>query len=293
MEVHQLRYLLAILDEGSFTAAAAKLHVSQSGVSAQVAKLERELGQQLLSRDNRAIALTAAGEAIAPLARDSLAALDAIPFIAAEFADAVRGPVRLGMIPGCDIPGVLDVVADVGRTHPGVSLSLSEDDSTALESRVRDRAIDVALLGYGGTVDPGVDLHRISEEPLIAVAAPGTRFAARGVSLADLQKSAVLCLPVGSGIRAAYDQSCARAGLEARVDIEATSPQTLVGLARRGAGVAVLPESSLGDDQLEVVVAPIRDATVLACLGLLSRPDEPSPAVRMVLGQLVAALTQR
>ena len=73
MEMHQLRYFAAVVDEGSFTAAAARLHVSQSGISTQVAKLERELGQQLLERSGRRVRRTPAGEAVLPLAKSALA----------------------------------------------------------------------------------------------------------------------------------------------------------------------------------------------------------------------------
>lgn len=66
MEMHQLRYFAAVVDEGTFTGAAHRLHVSQSGISTQIAKLERELGQQLLDRGGRRVGLTPAGEAVLP-----------------------------------------------------------------------------------------------------------------------------------------------------------------------------------------------------------------------------------
>lgn len=291
MELHQLRYLAAVVEEGSFTAAAVRLHVSQSGVSAQLAKLERELGQPLLTRTGRGTALTPLGKAVLPLAREALGAVDGIVHTAAEFADAVRGPVRLGTITGCDFPGFLDVVAGLGTTHPGVALTLSEDDSHVLEAQVRDRRLDVALIGYGGTVAPGLDLHVISEEPLVAVASPDAGLPRAGLRLADLREHPVLCLPAGSGIRDTYDKCCARAGVEPRVDVEATSPPTLLGLAERGAGVAVLPASTAAGRRVAAV--PLTDASTPACLGLVSRPAEPSPAVRLVTGLLRQALPGR
>ncbi|XUM01494.1 LysR family transcriptional regulator [Streptomyces venezuelae ATCC 10712] len=69
MEMHQLRYFASVADEGSFTAAARRLLVSQSGVSTQVAKLERELGQRLIDRSGRRIRLTPAGQAVLPSPR--------------------------------------------------------------------------------------------------------------------------------------------------------------------------------------------------------------------------------
>ena len=289
MEMHQLRYLAAVVDEGTFTAAAARLHVSQSGISTQVGKLERELGQRLLERSGRRVRLTAAGEAVLPLAREALAALDGIEHTAAEFADAVRGRVRLGMIRGCSIPACLDAVAGLGRTHPGITLSLHEADSRDLQAQVLARTLDLALFAFAGEPEPGLDVEVVIDEPVAVVVPEGHRLdRARPVRLADLRTEKILGLPHGTGIRAAYDRSCRQAGAEPRVDIEASAPQTLAGLAARGAGVAVLSPSSASGDGL--VTRPLADAATHACLGLAVRPDQRSPAARLVLARLRAAL---
>ncbi|MER5808517.1 LysR family transcriptional regulator [Streptomyces sp. NPDC002033] len=289
MELHQLRYLAAVVDEGTFTAAAARLHVSQSGISTQVGKLERELGQRLLERSGRRVRLTAAGEAVLPLARAALETVDGIEDTAARFARAVRGRVRLGMIRGCAIPGFLDAVAGLGRTHPGIALSLHEDDSDALRAQVLARSLDLALIAFAGRPEPGLDTVVIVDEP-IAVAAPeGHRLRRGPVRLADLEGEKILCLPRGTGIREAYERSCLQRGTVPRVDIEAGSPQTLLGLARRGAGVAVLSPSSGAGEGLEPAV--ITDAPTHACLGLAVRPDQRAPAARLMLTRLQESLT--
>ncbi|GHB66969.1 LysR family transcriptional regulator [Streptomyces cirratus] len=289
MELHQLRYLAAVVDEGTFTAAAARLHVSQSGISTQVGKLERELGQQLLERSGRRVHLTAAGEAVLPLAREALETLDSIEHTASEFAQATRGRVRLGMIRGCAIPGLLDAVAGIGKTHPDVVLSLHEDDSHALRTQVLTRSLDLALIAFADRAEPELDVTVIIDEPIAAVVPEGHRLARPSMRLTELQGERVLCLPQGTGIRDAYERSCLQLGIEPRVDIEASSPQTLLGLARRGAGVAVLsPSSGVGDG---ISPVPITDATTRACLGLAIRPDQRSPAARLTLARLRAALT--
>ncbi|MDA5280137.1 LysR family transcriptional regulator [Streptomyces sp. Isolate_45] len=289
MEIHQLRYLAAVVDEGTFTAAAARLHVSQSGISTQVGKLERELGQRLLERSGRRVRLTAAGEAVLPLAREALATLDSIEHTAAEFAQAVRGRVRLGMITGCSIPGFLDAVAELGSAHPGIVLSLHEGDSRALRSRVLARSLDLALVAFAGRAEPELDVDVIVDEPIAVVVPEGHPLARIPVRLADVQEEKVLCLPHGTGIREAYERSCLRVGIEPRVDIEASSPQTLLGLARRGAGVAVLSPSSGTAEGMRPVA--ITDAETRACLGLAIRPDLRSPAALLTLAGLRAALT--
>ncbi|MFJ6385470.1 LysR family transcriptional regulator [Kitasatospora sp. NPDC092039] len=291
MEMHQLRYFAAVVDEGTFTAAAARLHVSQSGISTQVAKLERELGQQLLDRAGRQVRLTPAGEAVLPLAKNALATLEAIQHTAAEFADAVRGRVRLGMITGCSIPPFLDAVADLGRSHPGIELSLHEGHSEDLQAQVLAGSLDLALIGYAGEVSPGLEATVAVDEPIAAVVPVGHPLDRARLRLADLRGEKILCLSPGTGIRAAYQDSCRRLGLDPRVDIEASSPVALLRLAERGAGVAVLSASSAaGTAGAGLRTVPLADAATCARLGLVARHDQPSPAVRLLRARLRAAL---
>ncbi|MEU3313444.1 LysR family transcriptional regulator [Streptomyces sp. NPDC006687] len=288
METHQLSYFTAVVDEGTFTGAAHRLQVSQSGISTQVAKLERELGQRLLDRSGRQVRLTPAGEAVLPLARSALATLDAIRHTAAEFADAVRGRVRLGMVMGCSIPPFLDAVADLGRSHPGIELSLHEGHSDDLQAQVLAGSLDLALIGYAGETAPGLETAVVIDEPIAAVVPAGHPLDRPRPPLAGLRGEKVLCLPRGTGIRAAYEDSCRRLGLDPRVDLEAASPTALLHLAERGAGVAVLSPSSTQGSALRAT--PFTDAPTHARLGLITRPSPPSPAVRLLHTRLLTAL---
>lgn len=284
MELHQLRYLVSVAEEGSFTAAAGRELVSQSGVSAQVAKLERELGQPLLERGNRRVTLTPAGEAVLPLAKAALAAVDGIRAAADEVSNLVRGRTRMGMIVGCSVPPFLDALADFHRRYPGVEVSLSEDDSAVMQRQVLAGVLDLALIGFAEEVEAGLDVDVLVDEPLVAAVAPSHRLARRRVRLADLDGETVLCLPAGTGIRQAYERSCRRLGRSARVDLEASSPDTVLGLARRGVGAAVVSASMVGDGLL---ARPLVDADVHAKLGLVTRAGTQSSAT----GALLAALT--
>ncbi|MFE7778414.1 LysR family transcriptional regulator [Streptomyces sp. NPDC057445] len=288
MEMHQLRYFAAIMDEGTFTAAAHRLHVSQSGISTQVAKLESELGQQLLDRSGRQIRLTPAGEAVLPLAKNALATFEAIKHTAAEFADAVRGRVRLGMIMGCSIPAFLDTIADLGHTHPGIEVSLHEGYSDDLQAQVLASSLDLALIGYAGSVAPGLEASIVVDEPITAAVPAGHPLDRADLDFSDLRGERILCLSPGTGIRAAYEDSCRRIGLDPRVDIDASSPAALLRLAERGAGVAVLSASSTQGTGLQTV--PLANAVTHARLGLITRRGQHSPAAQLLRTRLLAAL---
>src|SRR4051794_37700719 len=98
MELRQLAYLVAVIEEANFTRAAERVHVAQPGVSAQIRRLERELGQPLLDRSSRPVRPTAAGAAVLPYARAALAAAAGARAAVDELAGLMRGEVSIGTV---------------------------------------------------------------------------------------------------------------------------------------------------------------------------------------------------
>src|SRR5690242_6602147 len=136
MELRQLEYFVAVAEEANFTRAAERVHVAQPAISAQIQRLERELGERLLDRTRRTVRLTAAGEAALPHARAALAAVADIQVAIDELTDLVRGTVTIGTVTShsVDIPTLL---ADFHAEHPQVEITLSTDNSDALIENVR------------------------------------------------------------------------------------------------------------------------------------------------------------
>src|SRR3954468_2339988 len=128
MELRQLEYFVTVVEEAGFTRAAARLHVAQPGVSAQIRRLERELGEDLLDRSGRTVRLTEVGAAVLPYARAALSAVSGARAAVAELTGLVRGHVTVGMVTSMsthaiDLPGLL---AEFHRHHPEVGITLSE-----------------------------------------------------------------------------------------------------------------------------------------------------------------------
>src|SRR4051812_26850994 len=124
MELRHLEYFVAVAEERSFTRAAARLHVVQSGVSAAVKALERELDAALLERTSKRVALTDAGEALLPRARAALDAAQAARDAVGEVRGGLRGVLRIGTLASLSL---IDVPALLGRFHranPGVTIRL-------------------------------------------------------------------------------------------------------------------------------------------------------------------------
>ena len=118
MEIHQLRYFVAVAEEGSFSRAAERMRVAQPSLSQQIQKLEREMGQRLFDRLARGVTPTAAGAGLLPLVRKILNDLADARRCVEERLDMIGGTVTVGIIPTI-APYVLGrLLADFGREYP-------------------------------------------------------------------------------------------------------------------------------------------------------------------------------
>ena len=164
MEIRQLEYLVAVAEEANFTRAAARVHISQSGISAQIRELEKDLGAMLIDRSGRSATLTNAGQAAVEHARAVLTSVRATRQAVDEVRGLTRGRLVIGMVTACTVAPLFDALAAFHLAHPGVDLALQEDNSDQLIEAVRAGSMDLALVGTaGGTPDDLAALQIISE----------------------------------------------------------------------------------------------------------------------------------
>lgn len=243
MEMRQLEYFVAVVDEGSFTAAAHSEHVAQPAVSAQLQRLEREVGERLLHRSRRGVTLTRAGAAFLPHARAALAAVRAARAAVDDVASLVRGSLAIGTVTSHDVD-VAALMADFHADYPAVEMSLGADDSDTLIEQLRGSDLDVAIISVDvGAPPDGLELAVITDQALTAAVALNHELTEReSLSLAELCTVPLISLPRGTGLRRALDAACDAADLVPRIAFEAGSPPALAELARRGLGVAIVPD---------------------------------------------------
>lgn len=294
MELRQLEYLVAVVDEAGFTKAAARLHVAQPGVSAQIRQLERELGQVLLDRSGRTVRPTEAGEAVLPYARAALENAAAVRLVADELAGLVRGRVALGTIPSRPLAELPSLLAAFHRAYPGVDITLVEDRSDLLVAGVREGRLDMAVAGIAGQRTAGLAGEVITRQDLAVAVPPDHAFAQRDkVALRSLRDTPLVCLSRGSGMRTALEEACAAAGFHPRVAFESGDPLVVAELAAEGLGVALLPRVFVEQQPSGLRSVPLVPAPH-ARIELVWRDDAPaSPAARAFLEQARAALTSK
>jgi DNA-binding transcriptional LysR family regulator len=280
MELRQIEYLVAVAEEANFTRAAARVHISQSGISAQIRQLESDLGATLLDRSGRSATLTVAGSAALPHARAALAAAAALRQAIDEVNGLLRGRLVVGMVTACTVTPLFDILASYHLAHPGVAITVTEDSSDRLVQRVRSGTVDLAMVGVVDGAPDDLESLLIADERLVAAVPPDHPLAGRRhATLQTLSAYPIVCMPAGTGVRAVFDRACASQGLRPVVAVEASAPAAVVDLAVRGLGVAVLTESMAGAHEDRLTTVDLEGITARAVLAMVWN-DPESPAVR-------------
>jgi DNA-binding transcriptional LysR family regulator len=283
MELQQMRYVVAVAEEASFTRAAARCFVVQSALSHQVKALENELGVALFARTSRRVELTAAGHAFLPAARASLEAAERAAVDAAAAHGHIRGQLRVGVIPtvtAIDVPAVLQRFR---RDHPEVRIALQVAGSDELEAAIARGGVDIGLLGLPMGREPrGVAWRRLATGRLVAVTGREHRLAERDeIRLSDLADEVFADFPAGTPGRAQSDLAFAAAGVRRDVAFEAMATDLMLGLARTNLATTLLPEGHVQPDAQLAVIPVVDGPTRTEYLAWSS--FNPSPAARAFL----------
>ncbi|OYO03797.1 LysR family transcriptional regulator [Enemella evansiae] len=264
MELQQLRYVLAVAEERSFTRAAERCFVVQSALSHQIKALETELGVRLFARTSRRVQLTAAGEAFLPAAREALSATDRAAAEAAAAEGEIRGALRIGVIPTVT---AIDIPAAIGafhRAHPAVRVGLRGGASDEFIAAIAAGRLDVAVLGLADSAPPtGVRTRVLARERLVAVVSAAHPLAGRRrVRLTELAEETFADFPAGSPGRTQSELAFTAAGITRQVAFEVSGTELMLELVRQQLGVAMLPPAVVPADPalrtLPVTGAPTR-----------------------------------
>jgi len=278
MELRHLSYFVAVAEEGQVTRAAARLSVAQPAVSAQLRRLERELGEPLFHRDQRGVRLTGAGEAFLPHARAALAAAERGRDAILSLRGLLTGSLRVGVVRPVD-RRFTAALGEFHRAHPAVAISVFEQHNEPLLAALGNGEVDVALVGTARRPPPPFHTRVIASEPLaVGVRRDHPLSHRRTVTLAALREEPMITLTRESGLRAVLENACREAGFSPRIAVEAGELRGLAELAAEGLGVAIAPRSAF--DGADVAVVRITRPSLQRRTALAWHPEGASPAGR-------------
>jgi DNA-binding transcriptional LysR family regulator len=285
MDVRTLQAFVEVVRRGGFSRAGEALHLTQPAVSKAVKALEEDLGQVLLVREGRRVALTDAGRVVFERAQAVLSSLHAIEEEVAEVGAVRRGRVRLGVPPMVGAAFFPPVLGDFRAAYPGVALELREEGARAIEALVLDGSIDA-----GATVLPtdasAFEVVPLMRDVLRAVVHPRSALARRrSVALRDLEGTPFVLYRADFALHGHILDACRRAGFAPRVASESSQWDFMAAMVAADMGVALLPQTICRRlDPGQVTVLPLGEPELRWDLALVwKRGRHLSPATRAFL----------
>jgi DNA-binding transcriptional LysR family regulator len=243
MELRQLEYFVAVAEARHFTKAADEKLITQSGLSASIRALERELGAPLFARNTRNVELTDAGRAMLAEARRTLAAAAAARDAVAAVQGVLRGRLSVGLEQCLGVVDVPALLAGFRAAHPGVEIFVQQSGSNQMLELLAAHRLDIAFVATGGAPVDGVELRPLTREPMVLVCHPQHWLADAGpVPLEKLSGEAFIDFAPDWGARGISDRARAAADVRGLVTTEVNDVHTLLALVGHGLGVALVPQ---------------------------------------------------
>jgi LysR family hydrogen peroxide-inducible transcriptional activator len=244
MELRHLDTLLAIAEEGSFTAAADALATVQSNVSLQVRQLEEELGAELFVRSRRGAIPTECGNAVLERARRIRRELEALRADLSMLQGLAAGEASFGIVGTASRWVVPALVADLRVRAPGVRLRVNEAASERLVAEVAAGEIAQAVVTEPVT-DRRLAVETLMVEALVGVVPDGIELPPAPVPLARLARLGLVLPPVANPLRREVEALAEAQGITLDVAIEVEGIRLIGDLVASGAGVSILPETAI------------------------------------------------
>lgn len=252
MELHQLRYFIAVAETLSFTRAARRCHVAQPSLSQQIKKLEDELGMPLFERLPRRVRLAEGGQALLPRAKRIIAEVNAVD--AALHADvaAGAGSLRVGGIPTMTPYLLPRLVSRFTRKFPNGELTVREDFTERLVEALNDHELDVAVMSTP-VEHHALTVEVLGAEQLLVTAARDFPLhdASQGVTLRHLQDQPTVVLQEMHCLGQQIESFCTKRSIERRIVCETTQLETALRLVGLGLGISLVPEMCARADKSE------------------------------------------
>ena len=287
--LRQLEYFVALVDTGSFKAAAEQCGISQPSLSVQLATLEKRLGQRLVERARAGVIPTLAGREVHERAR---AILDATQTLVNRFdlpRSGLSGTIRFGAS-GTLGPYLLPhVIARLHARHPDLQLFIREASPESLTSGLARGDYDMILVQL--PVRGDVRQFRLFREPLQVVVARDHPFAGRDrIRREDLRDQTVLALGPAFALCQQVTDLCETLGARLRSDYEGNSLDAIRLMTGMGMGIAFMPalyvRSEIGPEDRDVAVVPVEGPRILRSVGLVIRNNSTDDAAPLIAGMI-------
>ncbi len=248
MDVRQLETFRAVAEEGSFTRAALRLHVSQSAISRQLQLMEKELGTQLLHRTAKGATPTANGELLLKTANRINRDIQDIVWQIPETQKLQRGQLSLGGSMTVCLYILPKLLKKFRGLYKDVDLRVTSGTSEAILGKLRSRQVDVAMLTLP-IVGPDLEVRTVVKEEMVVVTSPRHPLTReRSVEPRHLGRYPLILFEPGSNTRKLLDRFFVEQEIPVDVAMETENVEIIKAMVSRGLGVTVIPYAAIAGD---------------------------------------------
>lgn len=296
LDVSRLQVLLHVIEGGSVTAAAARLQYSPSAVSQQLRRLEREVGQPLLTRHARGMVPTEAGQVLAGHARKVVRQLTAAEADLAEIAGLRRGQLSIGTFATVGSSFVPLAVQRFRQLYPSIRLHIHSDREQGLIDKLEEGEVGLSLLWdyEWRRIDPSqVALTTLFEDPTVLVVAADHPLAGEhSVHMRDLVDEGWIIRSEQHPVVEVLRRSAAAAGFEPRISFEANDYQEAQAMVSVGFGVALAPRTALTNKHPGVRIVSLGDSAPPRRIVVAHRHDRVRAPAEIAFHEVLLDMAQ-
>jgi len=246
MDIRQLRYFMAIVEEGQISRAAQRLHIAQPPLSLQLKLLEQELGVQLIERNTRSMHLTQAGHVLYQRAEQIVGMVDAASKEVREHDGAMRGVLAIGSPPALGNLFIPERIKVFHERYPEISFQWREGNTFRMLELLDANVIEFGIVRLP-VREGAYDMIPLLTEPWVAVVLKSQSRQPKKIKLTDLSTVPLLLMHRQSGVRA-HDMvldAFTAVGVAPNIFCESDNVLALISLVERGLGTAIMPRSTL------------------------------------------------
>lgn len=274
MNYNQLKYVISLAENGSFSRAAKELYITQPSLSNQIKALEEELGTPLFIRMHHNIKLTEAGYDFVMYSRRILNEMDGLQNLMSSYSSFSRGHLTIGAFSNAGYIGILEHIVTFQKLYPKIKTNIIMEHSDRLTDLLMTQEIDIAFLASNETIlrDSDFQYAQLTEEPFVAIIPPEHPLSNRtSIQISDLQNERLILSQEGSHIRSMIISALNKTEAELDLCGQCNSTVACAQMVNTGFGISIILNSvarSLKSYNFRIIplIPPVRLHTYLAML---------------------------
>jgi DNA-binding transcriptional LysR family regulator len=277
MEMHQIRYFLAVCEARNFTRAAEQCHVSQPALTKAIKKLEDELGNPLFFREGKRVLVSTLGQLMRPNMEAIYGQTKSVINLAEGFGLLNKSPLNIGIMTTIGPMGLARFLPEFRHDHPGIEIAIQEGSLDDLTRRLEAGELELALLSAPMGLDEGFRAEAVYEERYVVVFPTSHRLKEMAViRLADLSGEAYVDR-LACEMRELVMAVCKANGVELYATYRSDQEDWIQGMVLAEMGFAFMPEYSVTASGM--LSRPLIEPEVTRTVMIVSMPGRPfSPA---------------